>query len=375
MVKKQKELLFDIEALHNFCVEKRLQPFREKQILYEVFKNQNIFFDDMTTLSKDLKKDLDASFDVLSLSVDQTKEDIETTKFSFLTKDDAVVETVLMYHYKKINIWSDALNKQKIDYTKLNRITICISCQVGCPVWCEFCVTGELWLMRNLSCGEIMSQIFYANWYIKHKFWKKEDGTLNKIRNVVFMGMWEPLLNYENVKKTFWYLLDQNKLSLSRRHITISTCGIVPGIQRLIDDKIEIKLAVSLHAPNQKLREELIPIAKAYPLDKLMKVLDNYVIATNNRIFYEYIMIDGVTDKLDLASEMVVLLRGKLCHINLIPYNENPAIDFWESSARQMVKFKNILEKGGLTVTIRDSMWRQVKSACGQLWYDKVKKQ
>jgi len=369
MIENQKPVLFDLDSLHSFCMKEKLQPYKEKQIAYEIFKNQNIFWDDMTTISKDLRHNLTENFDILSLTVDKIKEDNQTTKFSFLTSDWVVLETVLMYHYRKVKDNSDS----KLDTKKLNRITICISSQVGCPVGCEFCVTWKLWLMRNLTWDEIFSQVLYSNWYIKKKFGKKEDWTLYKIRNVVFMGMWEPLLNYDNMKKLFPYFLEQNRLSLSKRHITISTCGIIPGIQRLIDDDVKVKLAVSLHAPNQQLREKLIPIAKAYPLDSLMDILDKYILATDNRIFYEYIMIDWVNDTEELAYQLIDLLRWKLAHVNLIPYNENPAIDFLESKKSQILKFKSILEYGWITVTVRDAMWREVKSACGQLWYEKVK--
>lgn len=221
----------------------------------------------------------------------------------------------------------------------------------------------------------MISQILFANTYIKKRFWKKEDGTNYAIRNVVFMGMGEPLLNYENIRKSLEIMLAQDRLSLGRRHITISTCGIIPWIEKLIEDKIDVKLAISLHAPNQELRNQIMPIAKAYPLDELMKTIDRYVKATDNRIFYEYIMIHGVTDKPELAHQLVKLLKGRLAHLNLIPYNENPAIDLKESRKADIQKFKQILEEGGITVTVRDSMGREAKWACGQLGYEKVKDQ
>jgi len=360
MIKQSKPVLFDQDVLHNFCVEQKLQPFREKQILYEVFKNQNIGFEDMTTLSKDLRGVLSAEFKVLSLECVETLEEEATTKFAFQTWDGYVIETVLMFH------------RSKHEKEKLNRITICLSCQIGCSVGCSFCVTWQLGIKRNLMWQEMISQILYTNWYIKKKFGKKEDGTFFKVRNVVFMWMGEPLLNYDNLKKTFPYLLEQNRLSLSRRHITISTCGIITWIQKLIDDKIPVKLAVSLHAPNQELREKLIPIARTNRLDDLMNILGKYMEVTNNRIFYEYIMIQGVTDMSEIAEELADLLRGQLAHVNLIPYNQNPAIDFEESSVGRIRNFKKILEDRGVTVTIRDSMGREVRSACGQLGYDKV---
>lgn len=355
-----KTSIFDEQALDVFLKENKIQSFRKKQIYQEIFDNQNINFLDMISLSVDLRAQFVEHFVLLNLHCETSLEDQQTTKFAFKTHDWQIVEAVLMYHWSKLN------------EKKLNRITLCISSQVGCPVGCAFCITGKLWVTRNLTTEEMLSQILYANSYIKKRFAKKEDGSSWKLRNIVFMGMWEPLLNYANMKKLFPYLLDQQKLSLSRRHITISTVGIIPGIQKLIDDKIKVKLAVSLHAPNQALREDLIPYAKMYPLDKLLNVLDRYIEATDNRIFYEYIMIKDTTDTLELAHELWKLLTGKLVHLNLIPYNENPVMDFEETSRNQIFRFKKVVEDYGVTVTIRDSMWRDVNSACGQLGHDKL---
>jgi 23S rRNA (adenine2503-C2)-methyltransferase len=160
------------------------------------------------------------------------------------------------------------------------------------------------------------------------------------------MGMGEPLLNYDNVVHSIEIMLAQDRLSLGRRHVTISTAGIIPGIKKLIEDQITVKLAISLHAPNQELRNHIMPIAKSYPLHQLMEAIEEYVVATDNRIFYEYIMIKGITDTPELAHQLVDLLRGKLAHVNLIPYNANPVIDFLESDAKSIQLFKQILEKG-----------------------------
>lgn len=353
-------VIFDEEILLKYAKEHKIQPFRVKQIFYELFKNQNIDWDSMTTLSKDMRKDFSNKFDILNLTVDKVLEDEQTTKFSFKTSDWYFIEAVLMYHWSKHVKW------------KLNRITLCLSSQVGCPMWCAFCVTGKMWLKRNLTWQEIISQVLYVNNYIKNKFWKKEDGTLRAVRNVVFMWMWEPLLNYDNLKKTIEILLQRERFSLSKRHITISTVWVIDGIKKLIQDKIDVWLAVSLHAPTQNLRETIVPSARVHQIPELMKVLNDYIKATNNRIFYEYIMIKWVTDGEVNAKTLVKLLKWQLCHVNLIPYNENPLVDFQETSIKEIQNFKQILEDGGLTVTIRDSMGREVKSACGQLGYSSV---
>jgi len=355
-------VIFDEEYLLKYAKEQKIQPFRVKQIFYELFKNQNIDWDSMTTLSKDMRQDFSDNFNIINLSLDKKLEDEQTTKFSFKTFDWYFIEAVLMYHRSKHTKW------------KLNRITLCLSSQVGCPMWCAFCVTAKMWLKRNLTRQEIISQVLYVNNYIKNKFWKKEDGTLRAVRNVVFMWMWEPLLNYDNLKKTIEILLQRERFSLSKRHITISTVWVIAGIKKLIQDKIDVWLAVSLHAPTQSLRETIVPNAKVHKMSELIKVLDNYIKTTNNRIFYEYIMIKWVTDGDDNAKNLVKLLKWQFCHVNLIPYNENPLVDFQETSTKEIQNFKKILEDGGLTVTIRDSMGREVKSACWQLGYDSINK-
>ncbi len=323
----------------------------------------------MTTLSKDLRENLDKIFSIVTLKVDKIIEDENTTKIWFQTHDGYTIEAVILYHRQ-------ASKYVKNNKAKLNRITLCISSQVWCPINCIFCVTGKLGFKRNLTRDEMISQVLFANNYIKQKFGKQEDGNLYAVRNIVFMGMWEPLLNYENVKKSIEIMLRQEAgLSLSRRHITISTAGIIPWIRQLIKDEIPVKLAISLHAPNQVLRNKLMPIAKAYPLDDLTKVIGEYVKASDNRIFYEYIMIKNITDKPELAKELVTLLKGKLAHVNLIPYNRNPAINLIESDSTDIESFKKIVEAWGITVTVRDSMGRKMKGACGQLWYDTLTKQ
>lgn len=361
-----KTSILDAGKLQEFTKEHKLQPFRVKQIYQEIFKNQNIDFADMTTLSKDLREDLDKHFSVVTLKADKILEDETSTKIWFQTHDGLMIEAVILYHRQNEKYIKD--NK-----AKLNRITLCISSQVGCPMGCLFCVTGKLGFKRNLTRDEMISQIFFANNYIKQKFGKQDDGDLYSVRNVVFMGMGEPLLNYDNVKKSIEIMLRQEAgFSLSRRHITISTAGIIPWIRQLIKDEIPVKLAISLHAPNQALRDKLMPIAKAYPLEALDKAISEYVKASDNRVFYEYIMIKNMTDKPELAKELVTMLRRKLAHVNLIPYNCNPTINLVESDAATIQNFKKILEAGGLTVTVRDSLWRTMKGACGQLWYEKL---
>lgn len=347
-----KASIFDKEKLEERRVLHKVQPFRLKQIFHEIFKNAVMDFQEMTALSKDLRDSLSENFTIVPFELQEMQESNDTTKFLFKLPDGNVIESVIMFHYHEIIEGSEEYKKgftTLVDGKKLNRLTLCISSQVGCSVGCIFCVTGKLGLLKNLDVQTIIGQVIYANAYLKKKLGKKEDNSRYSIRNIVFMGMGEPLLNYDNVKATVHYLLDQNGFSLSRRHVTISTSGIIPGIQKMIDDNLDVMLALSLHAPNQELRSELIPtITKMYTLDKLIAQIDEYTTKTGKSVFYEYIMIKGKTDKPELAYELIDLLKARPAHshINLIPYNENPAIDLEEPSRNQIMRFKEILEKG-----------------------------
>ncbi len=347
-----KASIFDKEKLEERRVLHKVQPFRLKQIFHEIFKNSVTDFQEMTALSKDLRDSLSDNFTIVPFELQEMQESEDTTKFLFKLPDGNVIESVIMFHYHEIIEGSEEYKKgftTLVDGKKLNRLTLCISSQVGCSVGCIFCVTGKLGLLKNLDVQTIIGQVIYANAYLKKKLGKKEDNSWYMIRNIVFMGMGEPLLNYDNVKATVHYLLDQNGFSLSRRHVTISTSGIIPGIQKMIDDNLDVMLALSLHAPNQELRSELIPtITKMYTLDKLMAQIDEYTTKTGKSVFYEYIMIKGKTDQPELAYQLIDLLKARPAHshINLIPYNENPAIDLEEPSRNQIMRFKEILEKG-----------------------------
>jgi 23S rRNA (adenine2503-C2)-methyltransferase len=372
------ESIFNPEALEQFRKKHNLQPFRIKQIFHEIFKNSILDFQEMKNLSKDLRDDLSKEFEIVPFVLKEMHEWSDTTKFLFSLPDGNVIESVVMFHFHEIIEDSEEYKKwftTLVDGKKLNRLTVCISSQVGCSVGCIFCVTGKLWLMKNLDDITIFTQVLYVNNYLKKKFGKRDDGTWHSIRNVVFMGMGEPLLNYDNVKNSIETMLDRQKLSLSKRHITISTSWIIPGIQKMMDDDLDVMLALSLHSPNQKLREELIPtISKVYTLELLMNKIDEFTEKTGKRIFYEYIMIKGKTDKPELARELITLMKPRQSngHLNLIPYNENPAIDLEESSRNKIMEFKRILEDGGITVTVRDTLGRGIKGACGQLGYEKV---
>lgn len=321
------------------------KKFRYSQIENAVYKNMATDFDTIETLPKDIRTLLKKNcfFYSLRLHSSVTSDDGQTTKFLFKTQDDNMIEAVIMRHLS-------------------GRTTLCISCQAGCPMACTFCATGKLGLLRNLEFYEIIEQVMYAN-----EFLAPED---RKIRNIVFMGMWEPFLNYPNVKKTIEILSAQKKLDLSNRRITISSCGVVPGILNLANDFPQVSLAISLHAPNDEVRRKIMPVDHTYPLDTLMKALDTYVEKTNKRIFYEYIMIAGVTDNPIYAHELWKLLKWRLAHVNFIPYNPGEGImgnNYLPTSRIIMKKFQSILDEAGIPSTIRHTMWDDIDAACGQL--------
>ncbi len=380
------KILYDTQILDEYTKEHNLPSFRVKQIQQAIYKESLLEIDEITTLSKELRDQLKQDeFVINTLTLEKVIEGPESTKFLFKLPDGNMIETVLMYHRHQKE--EADVNQRKIlrswtnpdiseDTHKLNRITICISSQVGCAVGCIFCVTGKLGFKKNLARHEMIGQILYANNYIKTKFGKKEDGTRNRVRNMVFMGMGEPLLNYDAMKQSIKVMLDQQALGLSKRHVTISTSGVASYMDRLIEDGIDVRLALSLHAPNQELRAKLIPmIARKRPLDQLMETVDRYVAASGNRIFYEYIMIAGMTDTKDIAHQLWKLLENRHeAHVNLIPYNENPAMpDLVTSNYDDIISFQKVVKSYGVTVTVRDTLGRDVKWACGQLGYEKIK--
>ena len=385
----EKKHLFDSEALETYLKEHKVPSFRKKQILQAIYKESILDIDEITTLSKDLRESLKDEFVINDFTLKDMIEWPETTKFLFELADGKIIETVLMYHRHVKPEFEKELKQRKIlrSWTKhdvwpethtLNRITICISSQVWCAVGCIFCVTGKLWFKKNLPRQEIILQIIYANSYIQKKFGKKEDKTRWRVRNVVFMGMGEPMLNYDHMVSSIAVMLDQSAgFGLSKRHITISTSWVADKIRQLIDDKIDVRLALSLHAPNQALRKELIPmIARRRDLDELMETIDYYTNKTWNRLFYEYIMIKDKTDTIEIGHQLGKLLKYRNAHVNLIPYNENPAMpDLETSDYKQILAFKRTVESHEVTVTVRDTLGRDVKWACGQLWYEVIMKQ
>jgi len=267
-----------------------------------------------------------------------TAKDKNTVKTLITLEDGLKVETVLMRH-------------------KDTRNTVCVSSQVGCPMNCSFCATGRMGFKRNLETWEILEQILFFARYLK------DQG--EKITNVVFMGMGEPFLNYQNVMTAIKILNDKNGFNLGARHISISTVGVTEGIERLAGEEIQINLAISLHAPDNETRSKIMPANKNYPIEKILKAVDEYIKKTNRQVMFEYLMLKGVNDSEEHAKALSKLLKKPLYMVNLIAYNPTGIYD--PSPASQIKKIKEILEHEGITVTQRHEFGQDIGGACGQL--------
>ncbi len=337
--------IHDEDAILDLLASHGHKKFRYSQIENAIYKNCLTDFEAIETLPKEIRTILKENcfYNSLTIHSEVTSEDGQTTKFLFKTHDDKMIEAVIMRHLG-------------------GRNTLCVSCQAGCPMACSFCATGKIGLIRNLEFYEIIDQIMIAAVKLK--------GEDKLLRNIVYMGMGEPFLNYDHVAKSIHIASGQKKLDLSSRRITISTCGIVPGILRLAEDFPQVSLAVSLHAPNDEARKRIMPVENTYPIDKLMEALDSYTEKTNKRVFYEYIMIAWVTDRPEFAHELASLLEWRLAHVNFIPYNPGEGImgTWYQSTSKIMIKkFQDTLDKAGIPSTVRHTMGDDIDAACGQL--------
>lgn len=326
-----------LSELEDLMAKMGATKFRAKQIHNWIYAKSVSCIDDMTNLSKDFREQLKqvASVTESKIKVKQVSSD-GTLKYLIEYPDGECVETVLMRFDNRANL------------------TACVSSQVGCAVNCSFCATGKGGFKRNLTYQEIIEQVLSI---------QRDTGL--KVTNVVFMGQGEPLLNLNNVLRALEIF--NNDFQIGARRITISTSGIIPGIKRLAEMNLQSTLAISLHAPNHKLRAELMPIENKYPIDELKNALISYVEKTGRRITVEYILIHGFNDTPEVAKELAVLLRGIKCNINLIPYNSVIENDYKKPSNNDIMKFKYLLEHSGKKVTVRLERGADIDAACGQL--------
>ncbi len=315
------------------------QPkFRAKQIFGWINKNFVDSFDEMTNVSKSLREVLSQiSYLTTCKIVDklESQED-ETKKYLFMLDDDVIIEAVFM-KYKHGN-------------------TVCISSQAGCKMGCSFCASTVNGLKRNLTAGEMISQVT-----------KIQQDVGERISNIVIMGVGEPFDNFDNLTKFFDIINSKDGLNIGMRHVTVSTCGLVDGIKKFTDLDLQVNLAISLHAPNDEIRQAIMPVARRYSIAELLTATKNYANKTKRRVSYEYALIKGVNDSEKCANELGKLLRHTLCHVNLIPVNQTDRNDFKKSDKDTITLFKDILESMGIETTVRREMGADISAACGQL--------
>ena len=314
------------------------KSFRGKQLYEWMHVHRVASYREMTNLSKAFRQQLEDTTTYTSLTkVDcQISKEDGTRKYLFALADGNVVESVLM-RYKHGN-------------------SVCVSSQVGCRMGCRFCASTLDGLLRNLTASEILDQIYAI-----------ERDTKERVSNVVVMGTGEPMDNYDNIVRFVKLLSDEHGANISQRNITVSTCGIVPRMRQLADEKLQITLALSLHACNQQKRLELMPVANKYDIHEVVDACRYYFEQTGRRITFEYSLVGGVNDSSQDAEELTALLQGINCHVNLIPVNPIKERDYVQSNRAVVEAFKNKLEKNGINVTIRREMGRDIDGACGQL--------
>jgi 23S rRNA (adenine2503-C2)-methyltransferase len=329
------------DDLTAWCEKENIPTFRAKQIIEWVYQKNILDWQKMTNLNKELREKLAVHWQISAMELVQVADssDGETFKFLWKMKDGSLIESVLILSG--------------------DRRTVCVSSQVGCPARCAFCASGKKGLLRNLATHEIVEQILQINQWLNAKG--------EKVTHVVYMGMGEPLKNYESVVRSIRLLTDPELLNISQRRITVSTVGIVEGIKRLSKEELKVNLVLSLHAPNQHIRQKIIPYARKYPLEDILAAMDGYAEATKRDITYEYTLIAGINDHPDHAFELAKLLRSRQCTINLIPYNPVDGLRLQRPEKQAIKDFRAVLFANKIVNTCRWTKGDDINAACGQL--------
>lgn len=332
---------YSLEDLQNYFEEIGESKFRAGQVFDWLYVKRVKSFDLMTNLKKDLIKYLKENFSMGELKIIKKQEDVDVKKYLFELFDGKLIEAVLMKH----------------DYGN----SLCVSSQVGCNMGCSFCESGRLKKKRNLYAYELVMQVL-----------KVEEDIKMRISHVVLMGIGEPFDNYDNVMKFINIINDPKGINIGIRHITVSTCGVVPKIREFAKEKLGVNLAISLHAPTDEIRNKIMPINKAYKINDIMDAVKDYIKETNRRVTFEYILLKDINDSKDCAYELASKLKNLNCYVNLIPYNETSNIGFKASSKVTIDEFYDILKMQGINVTIRREFGRKVSAACGQLRSEQI---
>lgn len=332
----------EIHALENEMIALGQKKFRATQLYTWLYEKKATSFDEMTDISLVFRDVLKEKYclDLPKIATLQKSKD-GTIKLLVELNDGMKVETVLMrYNYG---------------------CAACVSSQVGCDMGCSFCSSGLLGKQRNLTVAEMVGEVLVLNNLLK------EEGLGQHITHVVVMGTGEPFLNYENVMNFIRIVNHQKGLAIGARHITVSTCGIIPGILKYAEEGLQTNLAISLHAPNNELRDKLMKINKTYPLEKLMPAIKEYEKKAGRRVTYEYLLIENINDTKECADELIKLIAGTLGYVNLIPYNETRTSNYKRSSGNRVHAFLDYLKKGHVNATIRKEFGSDIDAACGQL--------
>ena len=324
------------DEMEEYFISHGSKKFHADQLFSWLYEKRISSVSEITDIKKDMLEQLERAFSFSKLKLVTVERDVDVCKYLFELYDGEHIEAVLMRH----------------DYGN----SVCVSSQVGCNMGCKFCESGRRKRVRNLEVYEMVIQLLMI-----------EEDLGERISHVVVMGIGEPFDNYDNLLKFLLIINHPKGLAIGARHITVSTCGIVPKILEFSEFPLQINLAISLHAPNDALRDKIMPINKAYPLKELISALEVYLSRTNRRITFEYIMLSGVNDSVECAKELVELVGHLNCYVNLIPYNETNNLEFKRSSTVQIMKFYDILKKNKLNVTIRREFGSKISAACGQL--------
>lgn len=336
-------------ALEDFVSSIAEPNYRARQLYKWIYQKQTASFYEMSDLPKELRIKLDeiAQISIPRVLKQRVSHD-RTRKFLLEMNDKKKVETVIIPQ----------------SHDKDTNYTVCISTQVGCPIGCVFCATGVGGFQRNLRAYEIIGQVLGSRRELARRL-KKTDQDI--ISNVVYMGMGEPLLNYDEMIKSVYMINEHKGINIGQRHITISTAGEVAGIKRLMHEDLQLTLAISLHACDNQLRNELVPLNRKYPLEMLLDAVQEYTVQSNRRVTFEYVLLDEVNMRKQDAEAMIKLLNPILANVNLIPYNEVNGLDYKRPSNARINQFYKWLVAGGLNVTLREERGVDIEAACGQL--------
>ena len=327
---------YTLEMLEEYFLSIGDKKFRATQIFDWLYKKRIKEFDEMTNIKKEILKHMENEFNIKRIDIVDIKKGKDVSKYLFKLFDNRYIEAVLMEH----------------DYGN----SLCISTQVGCNMGCKFCESGRLKKVRNLETYEMVEQILLI-----------EEKAKTRISHVVLMGIGEPFDNYDNVMN-FIRIINENKgLGIGARHITISTCGLVDKIEKFMNENTQVNLAISLHAPNDRIRNKIMPINRRYKIKDIIDIVKLYIKNTNRRVTFEYIMLDGINDSSTCAHELSDLLKGLNAYVNIIPYNETNNIEYKRSKNDKIMSFYDILKRNKINVTIRREFGSLIDAACGQL--------